>query len=135
MCYIHVCMHAQSCLTLCSPMNCSLPGSSVHGISQARRLEWVVIFILQGIPDPGIKPASLVSPALAGRFFTTEPHGKPYVSLPPSSTSNLLFFSVFFFMGIVSISRSSQPRIVFDSLFSFQGTYHLMGVGWKEHSD
>ena len=34
---------AQSCLTLCDPMNCSLPGSSVHGIFQARILEWVAI--------------------------------------------------------------------------------------------
>ena len=33
----------QSCLTLCNPMDCSLPGSSVHGISQVRVLEWVVI--------------------------------------------------------------------------------------------
>ena len=34
---------AQSCLTLCDPMDCSLPGSSVHGIFQARVLEWVAI--------------------------------------------------------------------------------------------
>ena len=34
---------AQSCLTLSDPMDCSLPGSSVHGIFQARVLEWVVI--------------------------------------------------------------------------------------------
>ena len=33
----------QSCPTLCDPMDCSLPGSSIHGISQARVLEWVVI--------------------------------------------------------------------------------------------
>ena len=33
----------QSCLTLCDPMNCSLPGFSVHGISQARVLEWIAI--------------------------------------------------------------------------------------------
>ena len=33
----------QSCLTLCNPMDCSLPGSSVHGIFQARVLEWVAI--------------------------------------------------------------------------------------------
>ena len=40
------CMHAQSlllCLTLCDPMDCSLPASSVHGILQARTLEWVAI--------------------------------------------------------------------------------------------
>ena len=57
----------KSCPTLCNPMDCSPPGSSVHGISQARILEWV------DTPDPGIKPASPVSPALAGGFLTTEP--------------------------------------------------------------
>ena len=37
------CLVTQLCPTLCDPMDCSLPGSSVHGISQARILEWVVI--------------------------------------------------------------------------------------------
>ena len=40
---MRACYVLQSCLTLCDPMNCSLPGSSVHGILQARILEWVVI--------------------------------------------------------------------------------------------
>ena len=39
----HVCVCAQSCLALCNPMDCSSPGSSVHGVSQARILEWVAI--------------------------------------------------------------------------------------------
>ena len=39
----------QSCPTLCDPTDCSLPGSSVHGILQARILKWVVIPFLQGI--------------------------------------------------------------------------------------
>ena len=39
----HMCMRAQLCLTLCNPMDCSWPGSSVHGIFQARVLEWVAI--------------------------------------------------------------------------------------------
>ena len=39
----HACMHAQSCPTLCNPTDYSLPGSSVHGMSQARILEWVAI--------------------------------------------------------------------------------------------
>ena len=38
-----VVVHAQLCPALCNPMDCSLPGSSVHGISQARILEWVAI--------------------------------------------------------------------------------------------
>ena len=41
--YIVLCLFAQSCLTLCDPMNCSPPGSSVHGILQARILDWVAI--------------------------------------------------------------------------------------------
>ena len=59
---------AQSCLTLSNPMDCSLPGSSIHGIFQARVLEWVAMPSSRGPSDPGIKPQS---PALAGRFFTT----------------------------------------------------------------
>ena len=39
---------SQSCLTLCDPMDCSLPGSSVHGILQARILEWVAIPFSRG---------------------------------------------------------------------------------------
>ena len=65
------CFLLQSCLTLCDPMDCSPPGSSVHGILQARILEWVAISLSKRSPDPGIKPTSLMSPALAGRFFTT----------------------------------------------------------------
>ena len=73
-----MCMHAQLCLTLCNPMDCSLLGSSVHGIFQARILEWVAISSSRDPPTPGIEPTSPVSPALAGRFFTTEPPGKQY---------------------------------------------------------
>ena len=40
---VHACVRAQSRLTLCEPMDCSLQGSSVRGISQARILEWVAI--------------------------------------------------------------------------------------------
>ena len=50
------------------------PDFSVHGVSQARILEWVVISFSKGLTDPGIKPEST---ALAGRFFTTEPPGGP----------------------------------------------------------
>ena len=57
---------------LCNPTDCSPPVSSVHGLLQARILEWVTIILLQGnLPDPGIEPWSLMSPALAGRFFTS----------------------------------------------------------------
>ena len=45
-------------LTLCGLMDYSLPGSSVHGISQARTLEWVDIPFSRGFPDPGLEPES-----------------------------------------------------------------------------
>ena len=105
--YIHVCGHiyahasihthtcvlvTQSCLTLCDPMNCSPPGSSVHGILQARILEWFVMPSARGSSQPRDKPMSLTFRALADRFFTTnatycvscsvvsnslQPHGLP----------------------------------------------------------
>ena len=43
---------AQSCLTLCDPMDCSLSGFSVHGIFQARVLEWVAISLSRGSSRP-----------------------------------------------------------------------------------
>ena len=50
--YTCACSIAQSRLTLCDPMDCSPPGSSVHGISQARILEWVAIFYSRGSSRP-----------------------------------------------------------------------------------
>ena len=47
---------AQSCVTLCNLMDCSLPGSSVHGIFQARVLEWVAFPSPEELPDLGIEP-------------------------------------------------------------------------------
>ena len=55
-------------------MDCSLPGFSVHEISQARKLEWVAIPPSGDLPDPGTET---MSPALAGGFSATEPPGKP----------------------------------------------------------
>ena len=48
------CLVAKLCLTLGDPMNCSPPGSSVHGISQARTLGWAAIPSSRGLPHPGI---------------------------------------------------------------------------------
>ena len=73
-----VCSVAQSCPTLCDPMDCSPPGSLVHGILQARILEWIAISYFRGLLNSGIEPSSLASPALAGGFFTTEPPGNPH---------------------------------------------------------
>ena len=57
---------AQSCVTLCNPMDYSLPGSSAHGILQVRLLEWVVIPSSRGSSQP--KHQTPVS-CIVGRFF------------------------------------------------------------------
>ena len=75
-------MGAQSHPALCDPMNCSLPGPSVHGIFQARILE-LAFPTPEDLPDPRIESPSLaslvspVAPALVGKLITTAPPGKP----------------------------------------------------------
>ena len=59
---------SQSCLTLCDPMDCSPPGSSVHGVSQARMLEWAAISFSRGSSWP--RDRTWVS-WIEGRFITT----------------------------------------------------------------
>ena len=60
----------------CDPRDCSPPGSSVHGILQAKMLEWSGLPCPPPghLPDPGMEPAP---PAWVGGFFSTEPPGKP----------------------------------------------------------
>ena len=68
------CSVSQLCLAFCDPIDSSLKGSSVRGISQARILEWVAISYSRGPSRP--RDRTCISPALAGGFFTTEPPGK-----------------------------------------------------------
>ena len=76
--YVCVCAHmhlaTQSCLTLCDPMDCSLPGFSVHWILPARILEWVTFSTPRDLPNPEIEPVSSVSPALQADYLPTEPY-------------------------------------------------------------
>ena len=76
-----VCVHAHTHAHMCAcsvvpnswdPEVCSLPGSSVHGDSPAKNTGVGCHFPSpRDLPDPGIEPMALASPALAGRFFTT----------------------------------------------------------------
>ena len=76
-------MFIQFCPTLCDPMDSSLPGSSVHGILQARILEWIAIFLLEWRPG---------SPSLQADSLLSEPAGKPSLFLCISYLSCLLQF-------------------------------------------
>ena len=76
---VHACSVPWLCLTLCNTMDCSPPGFSVHGISQARTLEWVVISSFRG--SSRFRDRTWVS-CIAGGFLTVEPAGKPSVFQP-----------------------------------------------------
>ena len=64
----------QSCLILCNPMGCGSAGSSVHGISMARILEWVTIPFFRRLSNVGIEAKSLTLQADSSLY---EPSGKP----------------------------------------------------------
>ena len=79
----HVCMCAcmlslQPCPTLCDPMDCSvLPGFSIHGIFQARILEWVAMSSSRGSSQPRDWTHGSCVFCITGGFFTYKPLGKP----------------------------------------------------------
>ena len=107
-CFLCVCVYC--CLShvwLCNPMDCSPPGSSVHGILQARILSGLLCPPPGDLPDPRIEP---VSPALASRFFTTritwEALLKPYFTLGYTPIISLLF-SVDGYLGKVCLKISA----------------------------
>ena len=74
------CLVTKLRLTSCNNMDCSPPGSSVHGISQARILEWVAISFSRGSSRPRDQTHVF---CLAGRFFTTEPQEKSWRTFYP----------------------------------------------------
>ena len=88
-----LCMCAKSllsCLTLCSPMDCSPPGSSVQRILQARIRSGLLFPPPGDLPNPGIKPTSPKSPTWGGRFFATKATREAQVShLPLDMIINL----------------------------------------------
>ena len=89
------CLVTKSYLTLCDPMDCSPPVSSVHGISQARILEWVAIPCCKGSSQP--RDQTPVS--FTGRFFTAKPPGKPLIHSYIRAYIPLEFSGPHFFSG------------------------------------
>ena len=114
-----LCSVAKSCLILWDPLDCCLPGSSVHGILQARILEWVAIYSSRGsFLIQGLNPHLLAaSPALAGGFFTTWatweadslwPTGKYY-------TKRCLGNAIYHINSLESLQTSSHSESVLNS--------------------
>ena len=84
--FVRLCSVSLSCQIPCDPMDCSPPGSSVPGISQARLQESVVTPPLGDLPDPG--SGSLFPPASAGRVFTTAPPEKLFIYFTMGETQH-----------------------------------------------
>ena len=71
----------QSVTTLCKPMDCSLPGSSVHGILREEILQRVAMPSSRNHPDPDIESMSLRPLSLAGRLFPTNANWETHTKL------------------------------------------------------
>ena len=114
------CLVAELYLTLCDHMDCSPPGSSVHGISQARTLQWVAVSS-GDLPSPGIES---LSPGLAGAFFPTEPPGKPkYVVPSPFRSCYLHTGTHALYLNLTPcFSDVGQPWGKFIALFDYHST-------------
>ena len=80
-CHCMLAKSHQSCPTLCNPMNCSPPGSSVHGFSRQEYWGRLPCLPPGDLPNPGIEPTP---PALAGGFFSTRVTWEALLSLAPS---------------------------------------------------
>ena len=139
-----LCLVTQSCLTLCNPMGCSLPGSSVHGILQARILEWVAMPFSRGSSQ--CRDWTYVSHN-AGRFFTawatrearkTLDLGicctlylkcwsllKIYWSLTIYILVSLLFWDYFSITHIIPIHRNHK-----DKFFKHTDTWTPSKISW-----
>ena len=134
---MYVC--AQSCLVLCEPMDCRLPGSSAHGIFQARILEWVAISLSKG--SSRRRNQTRVS-CLAGRFFTMSHLGNPHVQIyhrthwgvcPPGSGFLLLeklhnlsmkLINLIYLIYLTARLQAQKPGLLVS-----QEQPHVFGVG------
>ena len=97
----HVCLVAQSCPTLCNPMDCSLPGSSVHEDFPGKKTGvGCHVFLQEDLPNPGIEPRS---PALQVDSLPSEPLGKSEKSDGIGGILPSLWLTVICFHGLRNI--------------------------------
>ena len=100
----------------CDPLDCSPPGSSVHGIFQARILEWIAISFSRALPDPGIEPRS---PALQADSLQTKLRGKLSKPIHLPKFQSLHFWTWIFRAQGIGACRLNHSRCMWewDSLF------------------
>ena len=137
--WIVLCLVTQSSLTLCDPMDCSSPGSSVYGILQVRILEWVAMPSSGDLPNPGIKPSS---PALQVDSLPCEPPGKPkntgvgsqsllQGSSRPRNRTGVSCIAGGFFTSWATKEAQLKPYLVNSQLFSISSSKPRKGHNFK----
>ena len=138
------------CVRLCDPTDSSLPGSSVHGIPRQRYWSGLPFLPPGDLPDPGIKPRSPASPALAGGFFATWATREALVQLCPNFSRGpaftisamslcclnylllIIWFELsqlFFFFLLKYIFKENFKSLLYPSVEQS----HLQGFIWKVH--
>ena len=123
---MHACSWLQSSRTLCNLVDCSLPGSPVHGILQARKLEWVLIPFSRGCSQP--RDLTCIS-CITGKEFPDSSPGRPdkeVLSLKSKLGLLEIYSSLF---GWCFLVTGSQSCYVFSSpLLSFLHTNFCVRV-------
>ena len=114
-----LCLRAQSCLTLCDPMDCSLPGSSIHGIFQALVLEWVAFSFSRGSSWP--RDQTQVSHIESNSF--------PSLFYGPVYDGNLISGSSVCSKSNLNIWKFSVHVLLKPSLENFE---HYFAVRWVQ---
>ena len=115
---------AQSCLTLCDPMDCILPGSSVHGIFWARVLEWVAIPSSRGFSQPRDQTRAS---CIAGRFFTI------WATREALCSSTILKNKTWKDRMLLLLSRFSRVRLCVTPLTAAHQAPASLGFSRQEH--
>ena len=109
----YCCLVTKSCLTLCNPTDCSLPGSSVRGISQARVLEWVSVSSSRGSSRPKDQThLSYISCITRRVLYHVVPPGKP-----PLGSETLRFLSLGMIPSVAKVSLYRDKHMPPSSVF------------------
>ena len=116
---------AQSCPTLSDPMDCSLPGSSIHGIFQARVLEWGAIAFSPTPPrDPIKQPHPIKTPHPMACLQSTS--SRAQVPTSPSPNQRIKFLGFFFFFFLIPRPIFISTKLILNNLI-LRGRVFLLG--------
>ena len=124
---------AQFCLSLCNPMDYSLPDSSIHGISQAIIVEWVAISFSRGSSWPRIEPGS---PALLADSLPSEPPGYlPISSIYIIWNFQLLLISILHLTLRlwIKIKTVEDEKICFQQMTIHKETLKIHSLHYSKH--